>query len=71
MAKPLLSRDALIRILSAIQNRACNWNRDILTITGCGMTDEEVGAHIMREFTKLSSEDRIAALASAKRIVEA
>jgi hypothetical protein len=70
MARPLLSRETLIRILTAIQNLARNWNRDILTFSAF-LDDEELGAHIMREFTKLSGSDRIAALSSAKRIVEA
>lgn len=70
MAKPLLSRDMLIRILSAIQNLPRNWNRDILTFSAF-LNDEELGGHIMREFSKLSSGDRVAALSTAKNIVEA
>lgn len=70
MAKPLLSRDTLMRVLVSIQNLARNWNRDIVTFSAF-LDDEELGAHIMREFTKLSGADRIAALSSAKRIVEA
>lgn len=70
MAKPLLSRDTLIRILTAIQNRAINWNRDILTFSAF-LDDEELGSHIWREFSILDGENRAAVLTASHRIVEA
>jgi len=39
-------RQDLIQALSLIQNHPACINQDILTITGCGMTDDEVRAHI-------------------------
>lgn len=70
MAKPLLSRNMLIRILSAIQNRAVNWNRDILTFSAF-LDDAELGSHIWSEFEKLDRENRAAVLTTSHRIVEA
>lgn len=70
MSKPLLSRKTLMGILVSIQNLARNWDRDIVTFSAF-LDDEELGAHIMREFTKLSGLDRVSALSSAKQIVGA
>jgi hypothetical protein len=40
------ARQDLLSALSQIQNHPACVNQDILTITGCGMTDDEVRAHI-------------------------
>jgi hypothetical protein len=40
------TRQDLIQALGQIQNHPALSNVDILTITGCGMTDDEVRAHI-------------------------
>jgi hypothetical protein len=45
-------RQALLEVLVKIQNQPCNSNRDIMTITGCGMTDQEVRDHIAFEFER-------------------
>ncbi len=39
-------RKSLIQALCEVQNHPAHTNRDILTITGCGMTDDEVAAHL-------------------------
>ena len=41
-------RRDLLEALSQIQNHPAHRDHDILTITGCGMTDDEVRAHIER-----------------------
>lgn len=40
------ARQDLIAALTQIQNHPAFSNVDILTITGCGMTDDEVRQHI-------------------------
>ena len=40
------TRQDLIEALGQIQNHPAHNHHDILTITGCGMSDEEVRAHI-------------------------
>jgi len=40
------ARKDLIAALGQIQNHPAFAHQDILTITGCGMTDAEVRAHI-------------------------
>lgn len=40
------TRQDLIQALGQIQNHPAFVHQDILTITGCGMTDDEVRAHI-------------------------
>jgi hypothetical protein len=39
-------RQDLLQSLSQIQNHPACVNQDIMTITGCGMSDDEVRAHI-------------------------
>jgi len=39
-------RQDLIQALSQIQNHPAHNHHDILTITGCGMSNDEVRAHI-------------------------
>ena len=41
------TRQDLLAALSQIQNHPACVNQDILTITGCGMTDDEVRAHLI------------------------
>jgi hypothetical protein len=40
------TRQDLIQALCMIQNHPAHNHHDILTITGCGMTDQEVRGHI-------------------------
>jgi len=40
------ARKDLIQALVLIQNHPAHSHHDILTITGCGMSDDEVRAHI-------------------------
>ncbi len=40
------ARKDLLQALTQIQNHPAFVHQDILTITGCGMTDYEVRAHI-------------------------
>lgn len=47
-------RRDLISALSQIQNHPAFANQDILTITGCGMSDDEVRAHIERQFVTVA-----------------
>ncbi len=47
-------RKDLIQALSQIQNHPAFANVDILTITGCGMTDDEVRDHIERQFQTIA-----------------
>ncbi len=42
----LTERADLIAALTQVQNHQSNRNRDILSITGCGMTNAEVRAHL-------------------------
>ena len=39
-------RQDLLQALCQIQNHPAHNHHDILTITGCGMSDDEVRAHI-------------------------
>jgi hypothetical protein len=39
-------RQDLLEALCQVQNHPAHANTDILTITGCGMTDDEVRAHL-------------------------
>jgi hypothetical protein len=39
-------RQDLLNALAQIQNHPACINQDIMTITACGMTDDEVRAHI-------------------------
>lgn len=39
-------RKFLLARLVEVQNHPRHQNRDILTITGCGMTDDEVARHL-------------------------
>jgi hypothetical protein len=39
-------RQDLLQALCQIQNHPACVNQDIMTITGCGMSDDEVRAHI-------------------------
>jgi hypothetical protein len=39
-------RQDLLEALAQVQNHPACINQDILTITGCGMTDDEVRAHL-------------------------
>lgn len=64
-----MTRRGLIKVLGYIQNQGDNWKRDILTITGCGMGDNEVREHVWREFKQLKSElDRIQTVEYAKTV---
>ncbi len=40
------TRQDLLEALGQIQNHPVCINQDIMTITGCGMSDDEVRAHI-------------------------
>lgn len=42
----LVERADLISALTQVQNHQSNRDRDILSITGCGMTNAEVRAHL-------------------------
>jgi hypothetical protein len=44
------ARSDLIAALVQIQNHPACVNQDILSITGCGMTDDEVREHIEANF---------------------
>lgn len=46
-------RQDLIQALCQIQNHAAHSHHDILTITGCGMSDDEVRAHIERNVEQI------------------
>jgi hypothetical protein len=46
MAPMTKTRQDLLQALIQIQNHSAFVHQDILTITGCGMTDLEVRAHI-------------------------
>jgi len=47
------ARQDLIQALSQIQNHPAFANQDILTITGCGMTDDEVRFHIEASMARI------------------
>lgn len=47
-------RKDLLQALTQIQNHPAFDHQDILTITGCGMTDDEVRAHIERQFQTIA-----------------
>jgi hypothetical protein len=48
------TRQDLIQALTQIQSHPAFTHQDILTITGCGMTDFEVRAHIERQFLTIA-----------------
>jgi len=48
------TRQDLLAALSQIQNHPACVNQDILTITGCGMTDDEVRAHIEANMVQIA-----------------
>jgi hypothetical protein len=43
------TRQDLLNALGQIQNHPFFANQDIMTITGCGMSDDEVREHIERQ----------------------
>jgi hypothetical protein len=46
-SKPMTpTRQDLLEALCQVQNHPAHQNTDILTITGCGMTDDEVRRHL-------------------------
>lgn len=49
------TRQDLIQALCQIQNHPFFANVDILTITGCSMSDDEVRAHIESQFTHIAN----------------
>lgn len=55
---PRLSRPALIRVLTAIQNSATFASQDILTFTGFMAGADEVADHVMVCFRRLPDADR-------------
>ena len=55
-----MTRTELIAELTKVQNDTRNWNRDILSITGMGMTDEQVAQHLKNERLRLAA-DAVAA----------
>ena len=63
MARIPLSRSALIRILSTIQNAPFYRSQDILTYTG-SMSHEEVGQHVWSCFKALADAEKRATLDS-------
>lgn len=66
----MAKRSDLIKIVTRIQNRTCNWNRDILTI--CGMcSDAEIADHAQREFSRLDDEGKADVVAYTRSLVEA
>lgn len=48
------TRQDLLNALCQIQNHPAFANQDILTITGCGMSDDEVRDHIERQFVTIA-----------------
>ena len=64
-----MTRPQLLRVLTRIQNRTVNWNRDILTF--CGMcSDAEIAEHAQREFGRLDGESKADVLAYTRSLVE-
>ena len=49
------TRKDLLQALGQIQNHPAFHNVDIMTITGCGMTDDEVRAHIEANITHIAN----------------
>lgn len=47
-------RQNLLQALSQIQNHPVHSHHDILTITGCGMSDAEVERHIEANFAQIA-----------------
>lgn len=47
-------RKDLLQALCQIQNHPAHNHHDILTITGCGMTDDEVAAHLEANFSHIA-----------------
>lgn len=48
------ARQDLLQALCQIQNHPAFANVDIMTITGCGMSDDEVRVHIERQFQTIA-----------------
>jgi hypothetical protein len=49
------TRKDLLKALTQVQNHPAFRNVDILTITGCGMTDDEVRAHLEANITHIAN----------------
>ena len=65
-----MNRATLLAIVTRIQNRTANWNRDILTI--CGMcSDAEIAEHAQYEFSRLGDACKADVLAFTRSLVEA
>lgn len=47
-------RQDLIAALVQVQNHPAHSHHDILTITGCGMTDDEIAAHLEANFSQIA-----------------
>ena len=49
-----MTRQDLIQALVQVQDHPAHSHHDILTITGCGMSDAEVAAHLEANFTQIA-----------------
>lgn len=58
-----LSRPALIRVLTTVQNTSTFWDQDILTIAGL-CTAAEIEEHLWHCFKRLPEADKLRALES-------
>lgn len=47
-------RTDLLQALTQVQNHPAHSHHDILTITGCGMSDDEVAAHLEANFAQIA-----------------
>lgn len=47
-------RQDLLQALTQVQNHPAHSHHDILTITGCGMTDDEVARHLEANFEQIA-----------------
>jgi hypothetical protein len=50
-----VTRQDLLNALSQIQDHLAHSHHDILTITGCGMTDDQVRAHLEFCFRQIAT----------------
>lgn len=60
-----LSRSALIRVLTTVQNSATFANQDIMTFCGF-LNTAEVAEHLQHNFSRLPAADKARALAALK-----
>lgn len=61
------ARIDLLSALGQIQNHPCFEHQDIMTITGCGMTDDEVRQHIESSMARIGRWSEVTPIKKPRR----